>query len=291
MNFLISFGLLSADNNWRLLKYIDVDLLSILPLTDFQIDEFAPVLNWKIMSTKEIPGNSIVKYADKIDWNTFLQNEHKKEISALLAVAHKIIPHAKLFNLEKMRKLYYNKDFILVFPEYVDFNWCAKNIRLTDYILIKYWNKFDVNVLSEYQPMSPTIHKEKLRYINWRLASRWPIEESFLEEIMDLIDIKKICRYQRLSERFILKNRARLDMCMISLYQAMSEDFIMENLSVLSLPHLALNKNYNLSDTIQFASSTDSKTRIVRWFIIYPSYISRFSNVNILLDPGIIDQN
>jgi hypothetical protein len=303
----VSFGLASSDNSWRLLSYIDVDTFSRLPLTDFQIDQYVDVLNWDIMSSKEIPARSIVKHADRINWEIFLRNKHKKELSALLDVKHKLAEHASVFFDNRMKKYYYNKEFMLIFPQYVDWNWCARYKKIDDYVLLKFWDKFKINILSRYQPMSDVVHQEKKYVINWKTASRWPIKEetlrqiinlvsiplisrkqvlseSFIEEYITVLDIDKICRYQRLSESFILRKQKTLNMKIVSRYQYLSPEFIITNRHVLSMPDLACNIHYNKTNSLQVTSTIDTETNTQRWFIIDPTPMAKFAEINVLLN-------
>lgn len=297
----IQFGLSSADQNHRLLKFISYDTLSRLPLTDFQIDVYSDKLNWDILSSKSIPGKSMIKYVDNINWETYLTNGKKKEISALLELKEVLVVHNNIFFDPRMKAKYYNKEFMLVFPQHVDWNWCARHKKIDDYVLLKYWDKFDINILSRYQPMSDAVQREKRYSIKWKTASRWHVEESLLADIKNLINWNSKCKKQRLSEKFMSEHFEVLDIDQVSRYQVLSEKFIesymnklnipyisrYQNLSIdfikkhkdkLSMVDLAKNSNYNKPNTVQILSNGS------QWFVIDPAPMGNFSGINFISD-------
>ena len=285
----INFGLEHPDYNFRLMSYIPSDVLSRLPLEDFQIDRYADLLNWDIMSSKELPGWIFVKYKNRINWEVFLQNKHPKEINFLLDVRDKLHENAHLFFDTRIKKLYYTEHFISAFPEYIDWNWCARYIKLSDYIIFRNWTKFNINILSKYQTFSDEIIQQKRTSIAWEYASKKPISPNILKEVAMMrwdimiqyqtFDVQFIqsqfeqfeysktavyalCRYQPLTEAFILTKHKKLLMSIISEFQNLTIDFIKANQSILSMESLAKNNNYNKSDSIQILQSGE------RWYII-----------------------
>lgn len=295
----IQFGLSSADQNNRLMKYLSSDTISRLSLTEFQIDKYSHELNWDILSSKSIPGRMMIKYVDNINWETYLTNGKKKEISALLELKEVLMNHNYIFFDHRIKKQYYNKDFMLVFPQHVDWNWCARNKKLDDYVLLKYWDKFDITVLSKYQPMSTAVQREKYYSIKWNTASKWHVEETllasiknlinwnikcrkqqlsekFMSEHFDSLDIDQTSRYQVLSEKFIETFMTRLNIPLISRHQKLSIDFIKKHRDKLSMFDLAQNANYNKHNTIQILFNG------TQWFIIDPAPMEDFTDVNFI---------
>lgn len=286
----INFGLNDDDLNYKLMKYIDNDVLTRLPLKDFQIDILADRLNWDILSSKELAGWIFVKYKDRIDWSSFLKNGHPKEINYLLDVKDKLQENANVFLYSYVKKMYYTPIFISAMPEFVDWKWCAKNIQLSDYILLRNWNKMNVNIISKYQKMSEYVIRKKKNYINWIYAGKHKMTETLMEDIRFNLSWNIICKHQKLSpefidklidscskyhiskyqdlpEWFILKHKKWLNLKIISQYQNMSINFIRNNLSLFNMEMLKINKNYNQIDTIQiFHNQT-------RWYIIDASII------------------
>lgn len=292
----ISFGLSSADQNHKLLKFITGETLSRLPLTDFQIEKYDSILNWDIMSSKSIPGKSMVRFVDKINWSVFLINGKKKEIAALLELREVLPAHASIFFDQRIKKNYYNKDFMLVFPQHVDWDWCARYKKIDDYVLLKYWDKFDINILSKYQPMSDVVQREKRYVIKWNVASKWHVDEPLLSEIknlinwavkckkqkltedfmvcnLDVMNMSHISRYQDLSEGFIAKYIKKLDVSNISRYQKLSIEFIKNHRDILSFPDLMNNPHYGKNSSIQILSNG------IQWFVL--DGVS-FTNVNFI---------
>ena len=108
----VNLGCDDDDLNWFLLHFIDGEVLSRLPLLDFQIDQLADRLNWDIISNRELSGWIFAKYKDKINWEVFIKNKKPKQIIYLNLVRDKLHEYSYLFLDHRIRKLYYNSDFI-----------------------------------------------------------------------------------------------------------------------------------------------------------------------------------
>jgi hypothetical protein len=295
----VNFGL-DDDLNWFLLDFMDSDTLSRLPLLDFQIDQLADRLNWDIMSSKELAGWIFVKYKDNIDWQAFLTNKHPKEINYLLSVEDKLQANRSVFDNYYIKKLYYDSNFISAFPWLIDWHWYAKNMQIPDYVLLRHWNKFNINRISKYQRLSRNVISKKCTQINWTLAARHPLPQDILHSIVEYVNFKTLCRYQRLteefiekyierikhdkscvellcryqqlSEEFILKHHKWLNLSIVSKYQDLSVEFIKQNRALVNIPSLAENKNYNKPDTVQILKSQN------RWYIIDAPIINQDSS-------------
>lgn len=271
---IINFGL-HPDMGWRLMSFLNSDLLSKLPLTGSQIDVFSDILNWDILSNKFLPGWIIVKYADKIDWPSFLINKQKKNILSLFKVKHKLEENKDLFlkNIY-VKNMYYSSIFLVTFPDLVDWNWCAKNKQIEEYILLRYWNKMKINIISKYQKLSENVLDIKKNELNWEFICKnklseqlinkfhnyvkWPLickhqelSESFILENKSCCNKNIISQYQKLSDIFIINNHKWLNMDLISLYQDLSIEFIKEYHNLLNLDNLIINKNFNTKNNIQ----------------------------------------
>lgn len=297
----VNLGLYHDDLNYKLLSFIEPDIISRLPLLDFQIDQLANYLNWDILSSKPLDGWIFVKYKHRIDWSVFLQNGHPKEINYLLDVKDKLSEHQHLFFNTRIKKQYYNHAFLSAFPEYVDWNWCAKNMKLSDFVLLHNWNKFNIGILSKYQTLSSTVLIKHKYNVIWKYVCRHRLEESLMrkldylmvwdvvckyqklselliEDYRHILSTNKkcmyaICRYQKLSEQFITTNIKWLDLETIYKYQNLSIDYIRENISTINLEILSTNIHYNKPNCIQILKSGSS------WYIIDPPYIQTSQNV------------
>lgn len=284
----VNFGLPNPNQNWRLSKFLEKDILDTFPLTDTQIDALADVLDWDLISSLELSGPIFVKHKDRINWEIFLQNGYPKEINFLLDVLDKLIEHQYLFFHPRMKKKYYNTPFILVFNNLIDWNWLVKNVKLDEYMLQKFWDKFRPNDISRYQTITPTIAKQKLNSINWIIAGKHPLQEEVIHIAHDYLVWETICkrqkdlseellikfanklhwknvsRYQRLTPGFIRKYRKKLDMQLITQYQDLPADLIKELEDAIDFSLLLKNKNYNRPNKIQI--TTNGKN----YFIIEP---------------------
>jgi hypothetical protein len=296
----INFGLPNANLNWRLSKFLDVNILNRMHLTEPQIDCLADILDWDIISNLELSGYMFVKHKDRINWEIFLQNDHPKEINFLVDVQDKLIEHQYLFFNPRMKRKYYNTPFILVFYNLIDWRWLVKNVKLDEYILLKFWEKFKPNDISRYQTITATIAKQKINRINWRIAGKRPLDEEVIHIANDYLDWETICKrqknmseatlikfihklhwknvskYQKLSDAFIRKYRKKLDMHLVSQYQNLSIDLIKELEPFIDFELLIKNKNYNKPNTIQVF--TNGK----KYFIIEPPFIGDIPNINYL---------
>jgi len=300
----INFGLPSSNLNWKLAQFLTIDFLTRTYIgLPQQIDAMADIINWDIISTRELPGPLFVKHANKINWAAFLQNGKPKEINFLIDVKDKLIENIDVFYDSRLRKRYYNTPFLLVFPNLIDWRWAAKNVQLEEYVLLKFWDKMPINRISKYQQITDTIALEKKDQINWQLVSRRPLSEKIMNLVADQLNWDTICRRQRnLSEDFLTKNADRLrwriiaryqlltpafirkyarklDMALISQYQDLPIDFVREFENQLDFSLLAKNKHYNKSDTIQVLSNGRD------WFVIDQPLIGRIPKVSYLSLP------
>lgn len=286
------FGLFNDDFNWVLLKYLSPAYLSKVPLLDFQIDYLANKLDWVYMSKKNLSKYIIIKHHNKINWPLFLTNGFKKDMSTLDQVRDTFFKYIYVINDNK-DTYFKNIEFIQAFPEIVDWKYVAKNIQIPDNLLLRHWSKMSINSISIHQKLSSKVMSIKRSNINWRYACRKPISEFMLSELSDSLDWNMVCKYQILSESFIIKHKSKCNAYHISRYQKLSDSFILQYrnwlnmeiisqyqnmssstlrklLASLSIPKLLKNKNYNHPDTVQIIQSTDKK----RWYIIDEPMIS-----------------
>lgn len=294
----INFGLVNPNQNWRLSKFLDASIFGDIPLNNNQIDILSDTIDWDIVSHKELSGPIIIKHKNKINWEIFLQNGHPKDINSLINVGDKIIEHQYLFFNPRMKKMYYNIPFILVFPNLIDWNWLVKNVKLNEFILLKFWNNFKSNDISRYQTITPKIAKQKLRSINWIIAGKHPLQEEVIHIAHDYLTWETICKrqkkmseetlikfshklhwknvstYQKLSCSFIKKYYKKLDMRLVSQFQNLSIDLIKELEEFIYFDLLAVNKNFNQQGTIQVL------TNGTNYFIIDPPPIGNIPSVS-----------
>jgi hypothetical protein len=270
---IINFGL-HPDIGWRLMSFIDPDIISRMPLKGCQIDALSDVLNWDILTSMYLPGWVFVKYQDRIHWPSFLINGYPKELISLVKVRSKLHENKHLFRNSYVKNMYYTPLFMSSFPELIDWNWCGKNIQLPDHLLLLNWNNIKIKIISTYQKMSENIMKKKLHFINWQIASKHQMSEFFMTEISNFINWQMISKYQKLSESFIKTNLYRLDKQLVSRYQKLSESFIKthhnwlnmkivsryqfisyeflhKNMNILHIDKLLKNQFYNHKHSIQ----------------------------------------
>lgn len=288
---------ITEEFNHKLVSFLPSDVLSRFPLNADQIDRYHAYLDWDIMSGKFLPGETFVKYANLIDWNVFLKNGKPKETDYLLYVVDKLEVNREMFFDVRIKKIYYTTSFILTFPQYVDWKWCCKHLKLDDFVILKYWHRFNTNHISKYQIISDNVFKERKKDINWKLASKnklsecilremkdmlnWDLvskkqklSESFLIEHTDYINWELIAKYQELSVNFITRFIRKLPIKIISKYQDLTAEFIKKFSNVLDFDLLATNKNFNKPDSIQIVKSSNV------WFVIDPPMLDKFNLVN-----------
>lgn len=281
----INFGMNSKYLNRYVLDFIDSDTLSRLPLLDFQIDALADILNWDIISTKQLSGWLFVKHKNKINWHVFLQNNQYKNLFYLMKVKNIVKKYSYVFFNPRVKKMYYNDEFISTFTSIIDWDWCVKHVPISDCIIQNNWHKINANKLSKYQLLSENILKDKRNYLNWNCVCKKPLSEKSMEENIDFIRfdiickwqklsesfidkyklhimynsqaVYALCRYQYLSESFILSNKKWLQIDTLCKFQDLSIDFIKQNIYWLNVNSLMENKYYNRQNTIQILKSQD----------------------------------
>ncbi len=293
-----NFGLTNKNLNWRLGSFIPVDSVNKLPLNYEQIDAFADVLDWDKISMDEIPGPLMVAHKDKINWDIFLRNGKPKEINYLMNVRDKLLDYHHVFFHPRVKKRYYNTPFILVFEELIDFKWLVKHVKMDEYVLLKFWDKFKPNDIARYQNITYRVAKEKINKINWNIASRRPLGERTIALASDYVNWQTICRkqknlsegfltkfvhrlhwanvsrYQSLTHNFIRRYRKKLNMALLSEYQNLTIEIIRELEDDLDFPKLLKNKHYNKSYTIQVITNGSV------YFIIEPPAIGSIPKIN-----------
>ena len=286
----MNFGLL-PDYNWQVMSYVDKTALSKLPLADYQIDQYANILDWEVLSGKELAGWIFVKHKDKINWEKFITNGMPKEITYLIHVADKLSEYTYCFFSDAIKRQYYSTShFISAFPHMIDFDWYVRHVKIPDDILLRYWNKMKAVDISKYQPISLHVMREKRHELIWRELCAKPMTEDMIEEFIDVIDWDIVCRWQKLSTKFLQKYKrdicqseiAKNNVCqwqsldgdfiqkndrwvrwdIISRYQDLSIDFIQQHCRFLIFDELEKNINYNKANTIQIIRSRS------QWFVI-----------------------
>lgn len=293
---LLTFGLADQDLDHYMYNFLPASMLNRLPLTADQIDKFADILDWDILSTRELPGWLFVKYADRINWFVFLTNGKPKEILYLLDVKHKLEECRHIFFDSRIKKLYYNKQFMLVFPEYVDFDWCARNMHLDAFVIESNWHKFNVHVLCKYQHLPASVLLSKKMQIRWDTASKFKQSEDVLEQLVDVLNWTVVCKRQTLSVEFIKKHISRVDFRMISRYQKLTDEFIIKYANRLDMKYVSkyqlmtIDTIHCLADRLDFellsanARLIDMGIFVVKahskWFVIEPPILDGFEKIN-----------
>lgn len=296
----IYFGLLNKNQHWKLGKYLQFSILNKIHLIGPQIDCLHDVINWEELSKTHIPDYLIIKYKNLINWEIFLQNKHPKGIIFLSQVKDKVIEQYSLFFKNEMKKIYYTSHFIQVFPELIDWKWLVTNLKLNEYILLKYWDKFSSDDISKYQNITRNIFEKKKIFINWVEVSMRSLSDKFIEMAHEYLIWNLLCKYQKfsrkilnnymekftsrehwdtisqyqkLSNKFIRKKYKKLNMFLVSRYQNMNMDTIMELSSYINFDNLLNNKWYNTPNSIQIFKNHN------KFFILCPSLLG-YQTVN-----------
>lgn len=294
----VNFGLPNASQNWKLSKFLEKDILNRFPLLESQIECMADIVDWDIVSSLELSGTMFVKHKNRINWEIFLQNEHPKEINFLIDVQDKLFEHQSLFFRSRMKRLYYNTPFILVFPNLIDWKWLIKHIKLDEYMLLKFWDKFKPNDIARYQTITPFIAKQKLNSINWIIAGKhhmleaviciahdylvWEtickrqknLSEELLTKFAYKLHWKNVSRYQSLTSAFIRKYSKKLDMRLVSQYQDLAIDLIKEYEGVIDFELLMKNKHFNKPGCAQIVTNGQN------YFVIEPPPLGEIPKVS-----------
>lgn len=269
-----NFGL-HHDLNWRLASFIDQDILSELPLTDMQIDYLSDKLNWQIVSKKDLPRWLAIKYANKINWPIFLNNNFVKSLQFLIDIKKYIKNYINAFNSEKNKNTYYTNEFLLALPDVVDWAWCCRWIQLDTSTLLKYWNRMLIDDICQWQQLSVDIMEKKLNEINWRLAVKtttipitfieyhadyfdWDqlaqyqqLPSAFWDIHMLRLDSKILPKYQKLNNWFILKHHRSLNIKILSQYQNFDFEFLTSHMHILDRTRLLKNNHFNKPGSVQ----------------------------------------
>lgn len=257
------------------LFYLPGSYLARLPLTDEQIDKLAHLLDWSILSKKELSIKIVSKYYSLIDWPVFICNGKYKSTEMMELIYDELYSNAELFCDPQVKKHYYNKYFIRRFKALVDWTWCLIKFQLPEDIILTYWNIWDKYQLCKYQRLSYNIlglFKDQLR---WDLISRNTLDAQILDNfksyivwdiavIYQRLNMKQINRFihyikaypeckqllprhQYLDEQFIIKHINWLSSAILYKYQFFSVDFIIKHHKYFDLS-LLMSNNYINAD-------------------------------------------
>jgi len=302
----IDFGLANKSQNWRLGAFIDVDIITHMCRLDEQIACLADILNWHILSSRELSGYIFVKNKDKVVWDVFLRNAKPKEIESLRIVEDKLIEHQNIFFNCRIKKRYYNSEFIHAFPDLIDWKWLVKNKQLDDDILLRYWQNFKPKDVAKYQRISKKVAQAKINQIAWVTACKKQLDEDVIWIAYDYLDWQQVCRksknlsretlerfadhihwknvsrYQKLNDSFIEKYKNKLDMRLVSRYQNLSIELIRKLENCLYFAELIKNTNYNKKNTIQITHNS------IYYFVIDAPIMGVLPDVNYMTPVEIV---
>ncbi len=257
----------NIDLNQMILPFFDPDWLSKLPLTESQIIEYADILNWDILSMRDLSLRILNNYP--INWVIYYTTKKRKHI-----IVDKVLAYDYIFDSPRMKKKYYDNRFINIVPDIIDWNWCIKNIQLSEANLLRHWDKFNINLLCKHQHLTEYILIEKRDELNWSTVSKKEIPEKIIYLLRKYVDWSNICKYQTLSSEFIDNNYNNCDIDLITQYQELDEwfirkhkmdinknllcryqnmryTFLKENPKLIRIDDLMQNINYNKKNSLQ----------------------------------------
>ena len=294
----VSFCMPNKNITWKLGMFLTADTIHKLSLLPEQIEAIPDLVDWDIISTRDLNVNFLIKYKDNINWEIFLQNEHPKPINTLIQVKEKIAENQHLFYNTRMKTRYYTQEFIFAFTHMIDWKWLCKNIKLKERTLLTFWNKFNKNHIAKYQKITDNIARQKISEINWLIAGKRKLSENtislarnyvnwetickyqkklsikFLEYFALYLNWDKVSKYQTLSDDFIIKYHKKLNMPIVSMYQNMSVKTIKELEAFLKFDILLQNQHYNKPGTIQVISNG------TYYFIVEPPFMGNIPKIS-----------
>ncbi len=264
---MINFGMWNIDLNEMLIPFFDPDWLSKLHLTENQIIRYANILNWDILSTRNLSPYILDNYP--INWPVYYMSEGPRHL-----FREKILSNEYIFRSVRMKKRYYDNNFINVVPEIVDWQWCVKNVQLSQQNLLLHWDKLNINLVCKHQNLTNHMLFEKRDELNWTILSKKELSEDIIYVLRKYVDWSNICRYQVLSSRFIDENYNSCDIDIITQYQVLDEwfirkhrtdidkdllcryqnlqfQFLKENTGLIRINSILQNENYNNKNTLQ----------------------------------------
>ena len=283
----VSFGMPNKNITWKLGNFLPHEIIHRLILLPEQIEAMYDLVDWDIISTYNLTGDFLLRYKHLINWKIYIKNDHIKSINDLVLVKDKIIENKHIFMDIRIKRKYYTIPFVKEFSSIIDWKWLCKNVKLNEDILLTFWNKFKHNSISKYQQITTNIAKKKLASVNWIIASKRKLSENTISLARNYVSWELICRYQKLSAKFlnafvtylhwantsmyqvlpddfIVRYHKKLNMSLVCIYQKLSISTIKELEHVLKFDLLYKNKYYNQPGEIQIA--TNGK----QYFVIEP---------------------
>jgi len=205
-------------------------------------------INWtSVSSRKDLSNEFIQEFNEHIDWGAFLMSEKLKDVNFLVQNRNKVEENVHVMNDEKVKKMYYiNPEFIDAFSEYIDWVWYARNVKIPEYLLDRYWTMFNQSVISASQNITPVLYEKYWETLDWNKISRYQkLNKTMINRWKRLLHWKEIFLYQTLPCELLelYKFNCKDSNIIIPSHQNLSEQFIEENLRWLDIPTVCEKQN------------------------------------------------
>lgn len=169
------------------------------PLDEDIIMMFGDLMDWNILSERNLSTKVIDKYADKINWEKLLYSNKFNEGF--------LLSHLRYINWHLLSMTQYlSEDFVWEFKECID--WNALNTK----------------------PFSNEFLKKVKDYINWDNVCIFPgkFTEDFIREMKDYVNWGHISYYQTMDKNFVLEfwNKIDFSFLLISSFSCLPKWFV-----------------------------------------------------------------
>ncbi len=203
--------LLCKDIENDILAYYGWEYISKYPLSGGAILQYMDKLDWKTTSGQPLSFDVIIKCAHLMDWDAYLMANYVKD-SFILYTFKNEIASSHVLKYCGVKMINYTDDFIDIFSDtsVIDWNWYARNKKISSTNIEKYWGKFNCNTLLQFQTVPLHLIKAYGQCMNWKLICKYQINTltlQFIEENTHQVYWDLLVKYCTLPEYFISRYR------------------------------------------------------------------------------------
>lgn len=196
-------------------------------------------VDWKIISSRvDLSDTFFQEHSQYLCWNEYLSSEKPKDINLLAKHRSNVEKYVSKLDNSTKRVCYLDPEFIDLFSEVIDWISYAKYIKIPEYLLKRYWTRFNPSLLSSSQNLTPEVYEEHWKTLDWVKISRYQkLDEKLINRWRKLVHWKEIFKYQVLTSEFLEKNKfnCKDSDIIIPAHQNLTDEFIYNNKNWLNM--------------------------------------------------------
>lgn len=238
----VNFGL-DYNHNRDLMRFVPAIVMSLMPLSAEEIDSNAAILDWSVLSMRNLPDSIYIKYAHCISWDTFLKTPYAKNPASLYQCRKYVLGSAQIFDDPVYKLQYTDDEFAKNFPQLVDWEFAIVEKRLSIGTLEMHSQYVNCDLLCAHYEPSIGYLKHHVNKVNWSIVSRWNNIAAVINNFHAHVDLEYLLCRQQLTSDMINKLIYRIIPSyrygkMLTRWQKLDCDFIERNLQWLNMKNV-----------------------------------------------------